>query len=147
MSLIENRKARFNYEILETFEAGIELLGNEVKSLRAHRGVFDGAYVSVRGGEAFLVKLSIPAYQSANTPKEYDPERSRRLLLRKKEISRLADAETEKGLTIIPLSLYSKDRFIKAQIAIAKGKKEYDKRETSKKRATDREMRRIVKGN
>ena len=90
MSLIENRKVRFNYEITETIPAGIELFGFEVKSLRNGQGSLEGSYVTVRGGEAFVIGMQIPAYQENNTPKEYDPLRNRRLLLNKKEIARLA---------------------------------------------------------
>lgn len=143
---IRNRKAHFNYDILETFEAGIELLGAEVKSLRAKQGSLDGAYVIVRGNEAFLVQAFIPPYQPKNTPKEYDPKRHRKLLLTKKEIAELAAAENKKGLTIVPLSVYNHGRKIKVEIAIARGKKKYDKRETLKRRDAEREMRRDMKG-
>jgi SsrA-binding protein len=141
--LIENRKARFNYELLEKMEAGIELLGFEVKALRNKQGSLDGAYVIVRGGEAFLVNSFIPPYQPKNTPKEHDPRRNRKLLLTKKELAELAGAESKKGLTIVPLSVYNKGRKVKVGIAIARGKKKYDKRETIKKRDTEREMRRL----
>ncbi len=92
-TLVENGKARFDYEILETFEAGIELLGFEVKSLKAKHGSLDGAYVIVRGGEAFVVNMFIPPYQENNTPKDYEPRANRRLLLTKKEIHELSDKE------------------------------------------------------
>lgn len=145
MALIENKKARFNYEILTAYESGIELLGHEVKSIRAKQGSLEGAYVIIRGNEAFLINAFIPPYQPKNTPKEYDPKRNRKLLLTKKEIADLADAENKKGLTIIPLSVYNKGRKIKVEIAIARGKKKYDKRETLKKRESEREMRRTLK--
>jgi SsrA-binding protein len=144
-TFIDHRKARFNYEILETMEAGIELFGFEVKSVKKGQGSLEGAFVIIRGGEAFIVNMNIPPFQVANTPKDYDPMHPRRLLLTKKEIQELAEKEAVKGLTIIPLSLYSKGRRIKVSVGIARGKKQFDKRETIKKRETDREMRRTLK--
>ncbi len=143
--LVENRKARFNYELKELFEAGIELLGHEVKSLRKKQGSLDGAYVIVRGGEPFLVNSYIPPYQPKNTPPGYDERRVRKLLLTKKEIAELAVAESKKGLTIVPVLVYNKGRKIKVELAVARGKKKYDKREAIKKRDTEREMRRTLK--
>ena len=142
----ENRKARFNYEILEKYEAGIELLGTEVKSVRGGRMSLEGAFVIVRGGEAFLINASIPPYQMNNTGKEYDPLRNRRLLLTKKEIATLSGTEKNKSLTIVPISVYNKGRKIKLQITVGKGKKKSDKRESIKKRETERELRREYKG-
>src|SRR5580700_8575002 len=107
MSLIDNKRATFDYSIIETMEAGLELLGYEVKSLRAGQGSLKGARVVARGGEAYLVGATIPAWQIANAPKTYDPERSRKLLLNKKQIAQVLSAESEKGLTIIPLSVYN----------------------------------------
>ena len=141
----ENRKAYFNYEILEKYEAGIELLGTEVKSVRGGRISLEGSFVLVRGGEVFLINSNIPAYQPANAPKDYDPLRNRKLLLTKKEIKILADSEKNKSLTISPLSVYNKNRKIKISIALAKGKKKFDKRESIKKRDTEREVRRTLK--
>ena len=141
----ENRKARFNYEILEKYEAGIELLGVEVKSVRSGRMSLEGAFVVVRGGEAFLINSNIPPYQPNNTPKDYDPLRNKKLLLTKKEIATLAGSEKNKSLTIVPISVYNKGRKIKVEIALVKGKKKQDKRETIKKRETDREIRREYK--
>lgn len=145
MNLIENKKARLNYEVLEEFEAGIELLGHEVKSLRKKLGKLDGAHVIVRGGEAYVVGMSIPPYQAKNTPKEYDPERSRRLLLTKKEIRTLGDLESQKGLTIVPLRVYNKGTNLKLSIASARGRKKYDKRAVLKERDVKREIRRSLK--
>jgi len=142
MSLIQNKKAYFNYEILEKMEAGIELLGFEVKSLKKGQGSLEGSYVIVRGREVFVVNMQIPPYQPANTPKDYDPTRNRRLLLTKKEIERLSKGEGQRGLTIIPISVYNKGRKLKLEIAIVRGKKKYDKRETIKKRDTEREIKR-----
>ena len=146
MSLLQNRKAHFNYEFLEKLESGIELLGLEVKSLRQKLGSLEGAYVIVRGREAFLVNAYLPAFQPKNTPKGYDERRNRKLLLTKKEIATLASAESKKGLTIIPISVYNKGRKLKVSLAIARGKKKFDKRESIKKRDSERDMRREMKG-
>jgi len=143
---VENRKARFNYEILEKYEVGIELLGTEVKSVRGGQMSLEGAFVIVRGGEAYLINSSVPPYQAKNSPKDYDPLRNRKLLLTKKEIAELAGSEKNKSLTIVPISVYNKNRKIKLEIALVKGKKKFDKRETLKKRDTDREIRRQVRG-
>ena len=141
----ENRKARFDYEILEKYEAGIELLGTEVKSVRGGQMSLEGAFVIIRGGEAFLINTNIPPYQAKNAPKDYDPLRNRKLLLTKKEIAELAGSEKNKSLTIVPISVYNKGRKIKVGIALVKGKKKFDKRETLKKRDTEREIRREYK--
>ncbi|HTE48717.1 MAG TPA: SsrA-binding protein SmpB [Candidatus Paceibacterota bacterium] len=141
----ENRKARFNYEILEKYEAGIELLGTEVKSVRGGKMSLDGAFVIIRGGEAYLINANIPPYQLKNAPRDYDPLRNRKLLLTKKEIAELGGSEKNKSLTIVPLSVYNKGRKIKVEIALVKGKKKYDKRESLKKRDTEREIRREIK--
>ena len=141
----ENRKARFDYEILEKYEAGIELLGVEVKSVRGGKMSLEGAFVIVRGGEAFLINSNIPPFQVNNSPKDYDPLRNKKLLLTKKEINTLTGSEKNKSLTIVPISVYNKGRKIKVEIALVKGKKKHDKRETIKKRDTDREIRREYK--
>lgn len=142
----ENRKVHFNYEILEKFDAGIELIGEEVKSVRGGRMSLEGAFIIIRGGECFLINSNIPPYQVKNTAKDYDPLRNRKLLLTKKEITELAGSEKNKALTIVPISVYNKGRKIKVNIALAKGKKLRDKRESIKKRDTDREIRREYKG-
>ncbi len=131
-----------DYEILETFEAGLELFGFEVKSIRARQGSLLGAHVTIRGGEAYLIESNIPPFQEKNTPKEYNPRRNRRLLLTKEEISKLASLESKKGLTIVPISVYSKGRKIKAEISIVRGKKKHDKRQSIRKRDIEREVRR-----
>ena len=145
-SYAENRKARFNYEFLEKYETGIELLGTEVKSVRGGTMSLEGAFVIIRGGEAFLINANIPPYQPKNTAKDYDPLRNRKLLLTKKELTVLAGSGKNKSLTIVPISVYNKGRKIKVEIALVKGKKKFDKRETLKKRDTDREIRREYKG-
>lgn len=144
--LIRNKKAGFNFELLERFEAGVELLGTEVKSLRKGQGKLEGSHVIVRGDEAYLVGASIPAFQKANAPKDYDPERVRRLLLKKKEILELFTESEKKGLTIVPIRWYNKGRKLKLEIAIGRGKKKHDKRESIKGRDTKRSIERILKG-
>jgi len=141
-SLIYNKKIGMDYEILETFEAGIELFGFEVKSIRAKQGSLLGAHVTVRGGEAYLIASNIPSYQEKNTPLGYNPRRNRRLLLTKPEIHKLGSLEAKKGLTIVPISMYNKQKKVKVEIAIVRGRKKHDKRELTKKRDTDREIRR-----
>ena len=145
MSLINNKKIYLKYEILEKYEAGIELLGFEVKSLRRGSGSLDGSYVIFRGGEAYLINANIPPHQIGNTPKDYDPRRNRRLLLTKKEIHKIASVADQRGLTVVPLSLYNNGRKIKAEIGVGRGLKKYDKRDILKKRDSQREMDRILK--
>jgi len=144
-ALIENKKARLRFEVLETYTAGLELAGFEVKSVRAKLGSLDGSRVIVRGGEAFIVGMTLPPFQIANAPKSYDPEKPRRLLLKRAEIAELLDAETKKGLTIVPLELYNAGRYLKARVAIVRGKGKADRREDLKrleaKKEADRAMR------
>ncbi len=143
--LTENKKAHFDYEILETFEAGIELFGFEVKSARAHNARLAGARVLIRGAEAYLVGAAIAPYQPGNTPKEYEPDRTRKLLLHKKEIAYLAGKSREPGLTLIPIKLYNKGRKVKLEFGVARAKKKSDKREVIKKREAKRKIERELK--
>ncbi len=145
MTLIVNKKVHFNYEALERYEAGIELLGIEVKAVRAKRGSLEGAHITVRGGEAYIIGMTIEPYQMANTVKGHEPARNRRLLLTKKEIAELATQESKKGLTIVPLGVYNKGRKLKVEIAVVKNKKTHDKRETLKKREAERDVMRDIK--
>jgi len=144
----ENKKAYFNYNILEKFEAGLVLLGQEVKSIRLGRMKLEGSYVVLRGPtkggypEPYLIGAKIPAYQPKNTPADYNPEKSRKLLLSKSEIKYLIGKTSKTGLTLIPLKVYSNGAKIKLEFGIAKGKKKYDKREDIKKRETQREISR-----
>ncbi len=144
-TFLKNKKVSLKYEILEKLEAGIKLSGFEVKSIKNNRGSLEGSHVTVRGDEAILLNTNIPPYQPNNTPEDYDPKRNRRLLLKKKEINKLANLESQKGLTIVPISVYSKGRKIKIEIAIVKGKKKYDHRETLKKKTAKRDMDREMK--
>jgi SsrA-binding protein len=140
-----NKKAYFNYNILEKFEAGISLIGLEVKSIKSGRINLSGAYVVVKNGEVFLVGANIPPYQPKNTPKDYNPERTRKLLLKKAEIKYLTGKIKQKGLTIVPLRVYNIRGIIKLEFAVAKGKKSFDKRESIKKREYEIEMKRKLK--
>ncbi len=138
-----NRKARHEYEILDTFEAGMELKGPEVKSLRAGNVSFQDAFARVDGGEVWLHSLHISPYEQANRHNE-DPVRPRRLLLNRKEIRQLTVKTEEKGLTLVPLEIYFVRGYAKVSLAVARGKKLHDKRETLKRRQQDREARRAV---
>lgn len=139
-----NRAAYHDYHILETYEAGIELTGTEVKSARAGRVNLKDAYAQVENGEAWLLNAHISPYSHGNR-QNHDPTRERRLLLHKREIVRLRSRIEEKGLTIVPTKLYFKDRLIKCELAIARGKKLYDKRAAEAKREQDRAARAAIK--
>ncbi|MCF7843931.1 SsrA-binding protein [Candidatus Gracilibacteria bacterium] len=141
MRLIESKKLHLTHVISNTFEAGVDLFGFEVKSLRKKQGSLDGAKVLIRGGEAFLVGVYIPPYQAANTPKSYDPYRTRKLLLKKSEILELYSHEQSKTLTLHPNSLYSTHNLIKCEVAVCKKKDSKDKREDIKKSIARRELR------
>ena len=143
--LSENRKAYFDYEILETYEAGVVLTGQEVKSIKSGRANLTGSYVLIKPEGAILLNAQIPPFQPKNLPDGYDPLRTRQLLLNKKEINYLLNKAKEGGLTIVPLSIYDKGRRIKLAIGLARHKKARDKRETIKRRETDREVRRTLK--
>ena len=143
--LAENKKAYFNYELLEKLEAGIVLIGQEVKSIKLGRMNLAGSYVVLRNQELFLIGAKVPPYQPKNAPPDYNPERSRKLLLRKSETKHLIGKVREKGLTLMPLKVYTKGDKIKLEFAAAKGKKKADKREIIKKRESDREIQRALK--
>jgi len=145
MILLQNKKAGFDYEILEKYEAGLQLFGFEVKSLKMKRGKLQGTHVIIRNGEASIVGMDIPPYQPKNTPKDYDSQRTRKLLLRKKEINYLYGKSQERGLTLVPISVYTKSGFIKLSFGIARGLKKYDKREKIKERETKRKIEREMK--
>jgi SsrA-binding protein len=145
MALISNDRASFDYTFIETIEAGLELLGTEVRSLRGKQGSLKGARVVARGNEAYLVGATIPPWQIANAPRGYDPERTRRLLLSEKEIAHISSAEGTKGLTIVPLEVYNKGRLLKLSIAIARGKKRHDKRASIREREEKRSIARSLR--
>lgn len=143
-ALAQNKKASFDYQILETLESGISLNGQEVKSIRLGRCSMAGSYVVLRDKELYWVGAKIPAYQPKNAPADYDEERSRKLLVTKQEIKNLIGKIREKGLTLVPIKVYNKRGKLKLQFGIAKGKKKADKRELIKKRAVDREIGRAM---
>lgn len=145
MTYAENNKARFDYEVLETLEVGVKLLGFEVKSIKSGGASLVGARCLVRGGEMYVVGMKIEPYQKGNTSPAYDPLSTRKLFLHKKQIYMFEQESEKKGNTIIPLSLFSDGRVIKLNIALCRGKKNHDKRETLKKRDTDRDLRREYK--
>ena len=142
---IRNKKATFNYEILEQFEAGIVLRGYEVKAIRTGKASLVGAYIVLKDDGAYLKGATISFYQEANTPSSYNPERERKLLLHKKELTHLEKELNTAGLTVVPISLYNKEGKIKLKIALVRGKKKADKREALKKRDTKRAIDRILK--
>ena len=139
-----NRRARHDYEILESFEAGLALVGSEVKSLRAGRADLKDAYGLIEGGEAWLLGVHISPYQFARDG-GHDPERTRKLLMHRREIERVRGKLDQKGLTLIPLRLYFKEGKAKVEMGLAKGKAQYDKRETLKRRQAEREMQRAMR--
>ena len=139
-----NRRARFEYEILDTYEAGLVLRGPEVKSLRAGKASLSDAYAVVRRGEMYLVNAHISPYEEAGRENP-DSRRERKLLLHRAEIARLAGDVSEKGFTVVPLSLYFKDGRAKVELALARGKKLHDKRETEKARDWKREQGRLLR--
>ncbi|MEW6171400.1 MAG: SsrA-binding protein SmpB [Candidatus Omnitrophota bacterium] len=140
-----NRRAYFDYEILEKFEAGIMLLGFEVKAVKSGRINLLGSYVVFKNCEPYLLNADISPYQPLNTPKDYDSKRSRKLLLKKSEIKYLFGKKESAGLTLIPLRIYNKRNKIKVEIALARGKKQYEKREKIIKRETKRKIERAIK--
>lgn len=140
--LAKNKKAYFNYEILETFQAGLALQGFEVKAIKSGKINLSGSFVIIRGGQAYLLNADIPPYQPKNTPESYDSKRTRTLLLKKKEIARLTGLTQQKGLTLIPLRVYTNRNLVKLEFGLCRGKKQYEKRETIKRRESEREIRR-----
>ena len=145
MALIKNKKAYFDYEILETLEAGLVLAGHEVKSVKSGQVNLKGSYVSFHKNKIGVTGMHISKYKPAGNLDDYQPDRWRELLLHKKQVDYLRGKSLEKGLTIVPTKVYTKARLIKMEIAICKGKKTYDKRESIRNRELDREMKRTLK--
>ncbi len=145
MERIENRKVKRDYQILETIEAGIVLSGSEVKSVRAHKASLEGAHVDISGTTAHLLNADIQPYQPKNLKGEYDQKQPRKLLFSRDELAKLADIKKQKGLTIVPLSMYNKGRYVKVAVGVVRGKKNYDKREDLKKEAARRDTGRSLK--
>jgi len=143
--LVKNRKAQFNYEILEKFEAGIQLLGCEVKSIKAGNVSLDGAIVQFYDNELYLINAFIPGWQPANAPANYKPDRSRKLLLHQKEIDYLRGKMKAERLMLIPLTVYLKKNKIKLELGLVRSRKKIDKREIIRKRETQRELERKLK--
>ncbi len=146
-----NKRATFDYEILEKYEAGLVLFGHEVKSVRSGNVSFSGSYVTLKDGpnglpEAYLINAHISLYKYASTVEDYDPTRSRKLLLNKRDLERLFGKRKEQGLTLVPLRIYTKGSFLKLELGMGRGKKQYDKRDDMKKKDLDREKRRLLKG-
>ncbi|MFA6410273.1 MAG: SsrA-binding protein SmpB [Candidatus Buchananbacteria bacterium] len=146
-TLATNKKVLADYQVLEKFEAGLVLSGAEVKSVKNGQINLKGSYITINGkNEIWLIGAHIPAYKPAAAfQKDYQPTQSRKLLLHKKEIDQLKGRSQEKGLTIMPISVYTKGSLLKIELALVKGKKQYDKRESIKKREIDRQIRRKVK--
>lgn len=141
----DNRHARFQYEILETYEAGIELLGTEVKSIREGKVNLRDGFALIRDGEALLLNVHISPHRTASQFFNHDPRRTRKLLLHKEEIRKLLGRVEQQGLTLVPLKMYMKRGWVKVDIGLARGKKLYDKREDIKKRDDQRDMQRALK--
>ena len=145
MEAIKNKRAYFDYEFLESFEAGMVLTGQEVKSIKSGKMSLAGSYVVLKGGEVYLMNANIAPNQSQNAPQDYVPTRSRKLLLKKKEIKYLFGKSQERGLTLIPLRVYSNKGKLKLEFAVSRGRKKADKKELIKKREAEKEMRRALK--
>jgi len=142
--VVVNKKARFDYEVVDTFEAGLALLGTEVKSVRLKKVSIQEAYATIRNGEAFIVGMNIAHYEMGNRF-NHEPARDRKLLLHRQEIKRLTGKLKERGYTLVPLKVYFKNGKVKVLLGLARGKAQYDKRKTIQKREADREMQREIK--
>lgn len=143
--LLYNKKSGLKYEILETISAGIVLSGPEVKSLRKQQGSLDGAYITIRGTIVEIINMFISPYQPNNVSTGLDPLRKRRLLLSAVDILRLSQQTNQKGLTLVPISVYTRGRFVKVDVALVRGKKRHDQRETLKKKQANRDIERSLK--
>ncbi len=148
--LAVNKRAGFDYEILDKYEAGIVLFGHEVKAIRSGQVSLKGSYVTLKRTKKLLPEVNltnahISLYKHASNIKDYNPDRSRKLLIKKREINRLVGKKAEQGLTLVPLKIYTKRSLIKLEFALARGKKKYDKREAIKKRETDRKIKDEIK--
>lgn len=146
-TLAVNKKARFDYEILETLEGGLKLTGAETKSVKAGHVQLKGAFLHVQGGELWLKGAFISAYKPAGVQVQYKGDRDRKVLVHRRELNRLIGKKSQEGLTLIPLSLYTKGDLVKLEFGVARGKKQYEKREAIKKRDVQRDIREKLKGN
>lgn len=145
MELAKNKKAYFDYDILETFEAALVLTGQEVKSAKNGQINLKGTYINFHGNKPGIVNMTISKYKSAGQLPDYDPNRWRQILLHKRQIAYLKGKSTQKGLTIMPLKVYTNGRLIKLEIGVGRGKRKYDKREALKRRDQNKEIRRTLK--
>ena len=141
--LTENKRVHFDFKIIERFTAGVVLTGHETKSVKTGRAQIAGAHVIIRGSEVFIVGMEIPSFQPKNAPEDYDPGRTKKLLLQKREIEKLF-GKIREGFTVVPLKIFEQKKRIKLEIALAKGLKKYDRREILKKREAEREIRRVA---
>jgi len=144
-TLTTNPRAKFDYAILETFEAGMVLSGQEVKSTKNNRMSLKGSYITIKNEEVWLINAFVPPYQTKNTPEDYKPDKSRKLLLHKKEINRLIGKTKQKGLTLVPLRVYTKHNRIKLEFGLGQGRRKIDKREKIKKREVKRRIDRALR--
>jgi SsrA-binding protein len=143
--LAKNRRATYDYELLDRYEAGLVLTGQEVKSIKTGHLSLNGSFVTRKGNELFLTNATIPPYKFAGAMKDYDPTRSRKILLKKSEIKHLVGKISVEGLTLVPLCVYTKRKLLKLEFAVARGKKQFDKRHTIQKREEGRMMERALK--
>lgn len=145
-ALATNKRARLDYQVLDTLEAGLVLIGTEVKSIKAGNMSLRSSFVTIHGNEAYLINATVPPWQVKNAPADYDPTRSRKLLLKKSELKQLIGSKQSKGLTIIPLRVYTKGPRIKLELALARGKHKRDKRQAKKERDIKRDVERMLRG-
>lgn len=143
--LAKNDKVKFDYELIDTYEAGLALYGHEVKSIKTGHISIKGAYVTIHNSELYLTNALIPLYQHAGNVPDYDPQRSRKLLVRKSEIRSIIGKKQQQGLTLVPIRVYTKGKLIKLFFALARGKAKHDKRQSIKKRETDRNIARVLR--
>lgn len=146
MSIVSNKKATFNFEVLEKFEGGLQLTGFETKAIRSGKAKLDGSFIISKDGELFLKNAEVQPYQPNNIPKSFEPTRLIKILVSKKEINKLTQKIEKERLTLVPISIYPKGKKLKVEFALAKGKKKSDKRQTIKEREADREIHRALKG-
>jgi len=144
-TITTNKKALFNYQILEKVEAGLVLSGQEVKSIKGGNINLKGSYITLKGNEAWLINSHVSPYKMASTLKDYQPTHDRKLLLKKQEIASLIGKAQTKGLTVLPISVYTKGSLIKVSVGVCRGKKQKDKRELIKKRESDRHIQRVLR--
>ena len=143
-TLAVNRRARYDYEILETVTAGISLLGHEVKSIKGQKANLTGSYAIIRGNEVLLVGMTVPPYDKAGKLENYDPQRTRKLLLRKEETKKIAGQLFQRGLALLPLNIFSLRGVIKVELGLGKGRKQYDKRSQARKKELERELTTVI---